>query len=389
MRARSVIPAAIAAITMLNLALPAIAAPRFEQTEVFRAGEAGVHTYRIPSLFATSRGTLLAFAEARHQSTSDTGDIDLVLKRSRDGGKTWSEMQTVWDDGPNVCGNPCPVQDRDTGTIWLLLTWNDGRDKESEIIAQTSRDSRRVFVCRSDDDGVSWSKPTDITEKVKRPNWAWYATGPGAGIQIEHGPHRGRLVIPCDHIIAKSEKFYSHVIYSDDHGQTWILGGATPKDKVNECEVVEIADGRLLLNMRNYEKERPSRQVAQSDDGGQTWTNQRHDDALIEPTCQASIRRLSWPEGDTPGVILFANPASTTQRQRMTVRASFDDGRSWPVSRLVTPGPAAYSSLAALPHAEAGLLYETGEKSPYERIVFARFNLDWLQQSPENSHPSN
>lgn len=385
MRSRCGLPAAAAVI--LAFTLPATAGSRFAQTDVFRAGEAGVHTYRIPSLFATKQGTLLAFAEARRGGQSDTGDIDLVLKRSEDGGKTWSALQTVWDDGPNVCGNPCPVQDRDTGTIWLLLTWNDGRDKEPEIIARTSRDRRLVFVCRSEDDGKTWSKPVEITEAVMRPEWTWYATGPGAGIQMEHGPHRGRLVIPCDHIEGETERYYSHVIYSDDHGRTWTLGGRVPKDGANECEVVETSGGGLLLNMRNHVPKgepRPeglSRQVARSADGGATWTDQQHDRALIEPICQASIRRLSWAEGARPGVILFSNPASTEKRERMTVRASRDDGRTWPVSRVIATGPSAYSSLAALPEGDAGLLYETGEKNAYERIVFARFNLEWLEEA--------
>jgi sialidase-1 len=369
-------------LLILSLAPTARAGPLAESTDVYRSGESGTHTYRIPALLATSRGTLLAFAEARRSGAGDAGDIDLVVKRSNDGGRTWSPARTVWDDGPNTCGNPCPVQDRDTGTLWLLMTWNRGDDREPAIIAGTSRDTRRVFVARSDDDGETWSRPAEITAQAKRPDWTWYATGPGAGIQMARGPHRGRLVVPCDHIEAGSKKYYSHVIFSDDGGRTWALGGTTPGDGVNECEAVETADGGLLLNMRNYDRTTPARQVARSADGGATWTGQRHDDALIEPVCQATIRRLSWPDGGRPGVVLFANPASTTKRERLTVRVSRDDGRTWPVARVVTPGPAAYSCLAVLPDGTAGLLYETGAKSPYERIAFLRFHLDWLEAPP-------
>jgi sialidase-1 len=346
-------------------------------TNVFVSGQGGYHTYRIPALAVTKSGMLLAFAEGRKRGTSDTGDIDLLLRRSRDGGRTWQPAQTVWDDGTNTCGNPCPVVDVGTGTIWLLLTWNRGEDQESRIIAQTSVDTRRVFVTRSADEGSSWSVPIEITAAVKRTNWTWYATGPGAGIQLTRGSHVGRLVVPCDHIEAGTRLYFSHVVYSDDQGRTWQLGGRTPRPSVNECEVVELANGRLLLSMRNYDRSQTSRQIAFSDDAGATWTDQRHESVLIEPICQASVRRHSWPAGDRPGLILFSNPASI-RRERLTVRASSDDGASWPVARLLDARPSAYSCLATLPDGQIALLYEAGDKSPYETLVFARFGLDWL-----------
>ena len=148
-------------------------------------GQGGYHTYRIPSLIVTTKGTVLAFCEGRKQSASDAGDIDLLLRRSRDGGKTWSAPQVVWDDGPNTCGNPCPVIDAKTGTIWLLLTHNLGSDSESKIVDGTSKGTRTVWVTRSDDDGATWARPVEITSTVKRPDWTWYATGPGVGISLE------------------------------------------------------------------------------------------------------------------------------------------------------------------------------------------------------------
>jgi sialidase-1 len=350
------------------------------RTNVFVSGQGGYHTYRIPSLLVTKRGTLLAFAEGRKGSSSDAGDIDLLLKRSTDQGGTWQPTQTVWDDGANTCGNPCPVVDRDSGTIWLLMTWNRGDDPEPKIIAQQSKDTRRVFVTSSTDDGLTWAKPREITTEVKRTNWTWYATGPGAGIQIERGAHKGRLVIPCDHIEAGTRHYYSHVIYSDNHGQAWELGGSTPQHQVNECEMVELTGGRLLLNMRNYDRNQRTRQQAVSEDGGLTWAQQRHVPELIEPICQASIRRFSWPDTGRRSVILFANPAST-KRELLRIRASFDEGHTWPASRLLDPRPTAYSCLAVLPDGTIGILYEAGAKSPYENLVFARFPLEWLTGS--------
>jgi hypothetical protein len=349
---------------------------------LFVSGKDGYHTYRIPSLTVTTRGTVLAFCEGRKSGSGDSGDIDLLVKRSTDLGTTWSGQQVIWDDAGNTCGNPCAVVDQVTGTVWLLTTWNRGDDRESEIIAQTSTDTRRVFVSHSEDDGLTWSRPREITTAVKQDDWTWYATGPGSGIQIQHGPHKGRLVIPCDHIEAGTGHYYSHIIYSDDHGQSWHLGGRTPQHQVNECEVVELSGNRLMLNMRNYDPAKKSRQVAISDDGGMTWKDQRLDAALIEPICQASLTRYRWPGEDGPGVILFSNPASDTRRVNMTVRASFDEGRTWSVNKVLHAGPSAYSSLAVLPNGEIACLYEAGENHPYESIVFARFVLPGDGVSP-------
>lgn len=348
---------------------------------IWVSGQGGYHTYRIPALAVTTEGTVLAFCEGRKHSRSDTGDIDLLVKRSEDGGETWSEQRIVWDDGENTCGNPCPVVDEEDGTIWLLMTWNRGDDDERHIIDRESRDTRRVFLTFSKDDGISWAEPTEITRAVKRPNWTWYATGPGAGIQIKQGEYSGRLVIPCDHIEAETKHYRSHVIYSDDHGRTWRLGGRAPRQGVNECEVVELVGGRLMLNMRNYDRSQPTRQIAFSDDGGMSWQDQRHHPQLIEPICQASIRRYSWPEEGGRSVILFSNPASQSERRNMTVRVSYDEGESWPIAKTLHPGPSAYSCLAVLPDGKIACLYEAGEEHPYESILLARFTLDWLEVS--------
>ena len=271
--------------------------------------------------------------------------------------------------------------DQSTGTIWLLLTWNDGKTPESRIQPGFGRDSRRVYVSHSSDDGQTFSQPEEITQAVKDEHWGWYATGPGAGIQIQHGPHRGRLVIPCDHkqITDRGKLTFSHAIYSDDHGKSWQLGGTAPEAGVNECEVVELAEGRLLLNMRNYDRDVRARQVVFSDDGGQSWHDQRHDRALIAPTCQASVRRISWPADDRPGVILFSNPASTKSRVQLTIRASYDDAQTWADSRELYSGSSAYSCLCVLPDGQVACVYE---RDNYQKIVLARFGLDWVKQKP-------
>ena len=352
-----------------------------EQMRLFVSGQRGYHTYRIPALAVTSAGAVLAFCEGRKHGASDHGDIAVLLKRSTDGGETWSEQRVIWDDVGNTCGNPCPVVDRETGTIWLLMTWNRGDDRESQIIERTSVDTRRVYVSCSRDEGIVWTTPQEITLDVKPPGWTWYATGPGAGIQIERGPYRGRLVIPCDHIEAETRHYYSHVIYSDDHGSTWVLGGRTPRHQVNECEVVELVGERLMLNMRNYDRSQRTRKVSISADGGAIWGDVYADRALIEPICQASIRRYSWPGASSRDVLLFSNPAHEEERVNMTVRLSYDGGSTWPSGKSLHGRPSAYSCLAVLPDGDVACMYEAGQQRPYESLVFARFSLDWLEDS--------
>jgi sialidase-1 len=344
--------------------------------QLYMAGDGGYNCFRIPAIITSAKGTLLAFAEARRSGCGDAGDIDLVVKRSIDGGKTWGAMNIVWDDGENTCGNPAPVLDRKTGNIILLSTWNLGTDHESQIINGTSKDSRRVFVLSSNDDGLNWSKAREITTDVKKPDWTWYATGPCNGIQIRSKKYRDRLVIPCDHIEAGTKKYYSHTIHSDDGGQTWKLGGTTPQDQVNECTVAELPGGNLLLNMRNYTNVRV-RQNSTSKDGGETWSALNQDTTLIEPVCQASM--IWYDHKSRKQFLAFSNPASQTSRTNMTVRFSDDQGKTWAKKFVLHEGPAAYSNLVVLPNGNLACLYEAGKLSAYEGIVFKELSFGKFQ----------
>ena len=341
---------------------------------IFKSGSEGYNTFRIPSIITTDSGVVLAFAEGRKNSSSDSGDIDLVLKRSIDGGKTWGDLIIIRDDSTNVCGNPSPVIDRKTGKIFLLSTWNRGDDTESEIINMTSVDTRRVYVMNSIDEGLSWSKPIEITDKVKKPNWTWYATGPVHGIQIREGSKKGRMIIPCDHIEANTKKYYSHIIYSDDGGSSWNIGGTTPQDQVNECSVAEIGKGKLILNMRNYDRTQMNRKISISNDYGESWGDIYDDKALVEPICQASILRYSF-KGYGRNDLLFINPADKNKRLNMTLRLSNDLGRTWKGEFLLHEGPSAYSDITKLRNGNVGCLFEAGKNSPYEGIVYREVDV--------------
>ena len=359
----------------LAVAHPQAAPASVEKINVFVSGREGYHTYRIPAIIRAQNHDLLAFAEGRKSGGGDAGDIDLLLKRSSDGGRTWSAQKILWDDAANTCGNPCPVLDASTGTLWLLATHNPGAVHEKEILDRTGQGTRTVWLLKSTDHGSTWSSPVEITAMTKKSDWTWYATGPGIGIQIQNGPHAGRLVIPCDYndndpIEPKKSRRGSHVIFSDDHGQTWQIGG-TISPGFNECQVAELFDGRgtLLINMRSY-LGRATRAQSRSVDGGLSWSAASDAPPLIEPVCQASLLRH-----DDAHLLLFSNPAHTKQRVNLTLRTSSDNAQTWNDLAVLHAGPAAYSSLVALDAATLGCLYENGEKKPYERITFARLPL--------------
>lgn len=353
------------------------------RANLFSKGDYGYNTFRIPALVVSKKGTILAFAEARKNSRSDTGDIDLVMKRSTDGGKTWSEMIMVWDDAENVCGNPCPVVDEKTGRIIVLSTWNLGKDHEKDIHKKTSQDTRRVYMLHSDDDGLTWSEAREITDMAKNPVWGWYATGPCHAIQLKSGPYKGRLVAPCDHsnvpgdytgpVSENKTTSFSHIIYSDDIGQTWKIGGISAAGG-NECTIVERTDGSLMLNMRGPRGERENgkcRMVAISRDGGQTLESTYWDQSLQEPVCQASILNYT-PKGKLTPTILFSNPNHPDKRMNMTIKISHDNGQTWADQYQVFGKFTAYSDIVVLNKGDIGIFYESGEETSYDRITFER-----------------
>lgn len=347
----------------------AIAAP-LVQTVVFAKGDAGYDTFRIPAIITAANGSLLAFAEGRKNSASDTGDIDMVLRRSTDGGATWGPIQVIGNNGADVFGNPAPVLDTRTGRLMLLSTHNPADDASV----------RTVWSQQSDDNGATWTTAKEITSSVRATNATWFATGPGHAIQLTRGPHAGRLLVASDENTSSSSGALS--IYSDDGGATWqrgtkvLSGGST---NLNESTEVELVDGRVQINARNSAGSTRSRTVAYSSDSGLTFGAKSQATALIDPIVQASILRFSAVDkGDAKNRILFSNPADASQRINMTVRSSFDETATWNAGKLIYRGPSAYSDLVAFGNKRAGVLFENGATSPYEKITFSAWSDGWL-----------
>ena len=346
--------------------------PLFEQTDVFVAGEDGVTEYRIPVLVTANSGALLAICDARVDRPGDApNNIDLVMKRSLDGGRTWGSLKRLANPGKGAAADSCAVVDRHTGTVWVFFGYYPegigSRNAQRGLYGPTVM----IWSVKSDDEGETWSKPIDVTAMVKKPEWRAGSPGPGAGIQTRSG----RLIIPRYYL--KGLDYHgSHVMYSDDHGKTWKIGDEVQAEgKTDETQVAELADGSLLLNMRgstgNYRK------VARSIDGGISWSEVSKDAFLIEPRCQASLLRFTDRLTYVKDRLLFSNPASR-QRENMTVRLSYDEGKSWPIAKQLHAGPSAYSCLTVLSDMTVGCLYERGQQSPYEKITLARFSLEWL-----------
>jgi len=371
--------AGLLAAAALPSAALASAAPVCEQTDLFVAGTDGVHEYRIPGLLCSPRGTLIAFCDARMKKAGDPpNDIDLVMKRSTDGGRTWSPLRTLVDLGAGAVADSCGLVDRRTGTLWIFSVYAPGDIGSHNAEPGLAGRTFQFKGIRSDDDGLTWSAPIDITPMVKRADWAAGSTGVGNGIQLRSG----RLLLPRYNADYREPRTTpataaSFVAYSDDHGKTWHIGDfvAVPSPGTNECQVAELADGTVLINLRamagNY------RWSARSRDGGRTWSEVRQETDLVEPRCQGSLAALTDTATADRNRLLFANPASV-KRNHFTVKLSYDEGRTWPEARELHAGPAAYSSLAVLPDGTIGCLYERGAKGPYEGIAFARLNVAWL-----------
>lgn len=318
---------------------------------LYDQGDAGYNTFKIPTMITAPNGTILSFAEARVDSKEDWAKTDVVLRKSYDLGDTWTPLKVLIADGNLTIGNACPVVDKSTGFIWLIFC----------------KQNDRVFKMHSEDNGESWTTPVEITKDVKLDNWKWYATGPSHGIQLEDGT----LVIPADHI--ENRKMNAQIIFSKDNGSTWQLGGSIPGGE--EASLVQLDDGDLYINIRPV---KPGfRVTAVSSDEGLTWQNVSLDKTLPDPACQGNIIKIEKPGGS---VYLFTNVADSLHREKMTVRLSSDECKTWSKSKVLYEGMASYSALSLIDEKNdtIGCIFESGANYYAEQIVFVRFSLDYI-----------
>lgn len=389
------------------------AAPVLEKIDLFEAGKDGYALYRIPGLVVTTKGSVLAYCEARKSDRGDWGTIDILLRRSTDGGKTWQPRQHVAHFGSRVPKNPVALKQKlasaDEQTVNNPVALVDQQTGAIHFLYCV--EYARCFYQRSDDDGQTFSKPVDITAAFERfrPEYDWkvLATGPGHGIQLRNG----RLVVAV--WLSTGTGGHAHrpsvttTIISDDHGQTWQRGEvAVPNTATwvypNETCLVELADGQVMLNVRSESKAH-RRLVVTSRDGATRWSQPRFDEALLEPICMASLARFSPRSAASRNRLLFANPHNleradgkgkegvSRDRRNLAIKLSYDEGQTWPVNKTLEAGYGAYSDLAVLPDGTALCLYERGTdagktKRPtnYTHLTLARFNLEWLTDGKDS-----
>lgn len=385
------------------------AAPLMNRTVLFEAGKEGYFTYRIASMVATKEGSLLALAAARRGTGGDWDPINIVMRRSADAGKTWEPLRRVVAQGDSPCDNAMPITDYITGEVHLLY----------------QIDYARCYYIKSADDGRTWTEPVEITATLDafKPVYPWLvlAPGPGHGIQMTNG----RLVVPFwlsdsgGKIAASGRRSHRPSIvvsvYSDDHGRTWRAGEiAVPDNDVtvipNETSVIQLADGRVMFNSRN-ESLNYRRLITTSADGATGWSKPYFHDAFFEPICFGSMVRHSQQPAQSRNRILFCNPdsrhdpwvaakASTPRsarnrhRTNLTLRMSYDEGHTWPVSKVIDEGIAGYSDLAVTPDGMIHVLYEGGTIPGWDGSHFKNqamsvvsLNLEWLTDGADRLVP--
>jgi sialidase-1 len=376
-----------------------------EKLDLFEANVGGYALYRIPGIIVTERGSVLAYCEARRTGQSDWDAIDILLRRSTDGGKTWDQPRKIADIPGRPRRNPViancePARAED-------ITYNNPvaiASRDATIHFLFCLEYMRCFHLRSEDDGVTWSQPVEITSAFKkfRPEYDWkvLATGPAHGIQSRSG----RLIVPI-WLSTGTGGGNAHrpsvtaTIFSDDGGRTWARGDiAVPHTtewiNPNESVVVELADGGVMLNVRSESKAN-RRLTTKSRDGATGWSKPRFEASLLEPICMASIVRLSTMADSNRNRILFANPdnlsradgkeetGQSRERRNLSIKLSYDEGETWPVNKVLEPGPSAYSDLAVMKDGTILCFYErrrTGGRTAANaaRLTLARCNVEWL-----------
>jgi sialidase-1 len=365
---------------------------QIKEVPVFISGEDGYKSFRIPAIICLPDETLLAFCEGRVDGPGDFGNNDIVMKRSLDKGATWSGLQVVAEFGDLQLCNPAPVLDMTDPSYpkgRIFLFYNTGNNNEAETLKGNG--IKQCLYKTSVDGGVTWSEPVDITVQVHRPNqpsvdpkynfsedWRYYANTPGHAMQFQSGIYKGRIFVAANHSAGNPQKdashYQAHGYYSDDHGKTFKTGNSVNLPGSNESMVAELSNNRLIMNSRNQKGDVRTRIVSYSSDGGATWDTTYFDHNLIDPVCQGSILSVGIRKGKN--ILAFCNPADTKNRNNLTLRISYDEGKTWikniPVHKSQSEPKqnfaySAYSDLVKLDDNHIGILYE---KDNYSTITY-------------------
>jgi sialidase-1 len=345
---------------------------------VFVNGQEGYACFRIPSIVRASDGSLLAFAEGRRDNCGDHGGvIRIVLKRSTDNGQTWNALMVVGENGDAVAASPSPVVDEQSGAV--ILIFNKTAFNEFDVAA--GKGVRQFFITRSLDHGLTWSAPQEITSQVMQLDQDWRQAVPAVGHAIQL--RSGRLFFTAHTSVGGNsvDRSQNYVFWSDDHGVTWTIGGINPVLGYNESMAVELEDGSVMVNARAYEDGVPTGLRAVmvypfDAQGNISMTPGYLDPQLVTPTVASSIIRYGWAK-DGKGILLFSGPNHPRLRINMTVRLSRDDGKTWSATKIIDPGPAAYSDMVVQNDGLIGLLYERGNEGG---IYYTSFSLGWLEK---------
>ena len=359
------------------------------------AGQDGVDTYRIPGLVTTNSGTLIAVYDNRYNNSKDLQeDIDIGMSRSSDGGETWEPMKVIIDMGEygglpeqlNGAGDPCVLYDRVNGTLWVAALWMSGSAPDKMLWwasqpGMTPQETGQFILVKSTDDGITWSEPVNITGQIKNPSWQLLLQGPGRGITMSDGtlvfPAQFKADIGVKALDGGQYTCHSTIVYSRDGGETWSIGTGA-KSNTTESQVAELSDGSLMLNMRDDrnrtdKSETNGRAVAITADLGETWTVHSSSNSLLpEPNCMASLIAAEViVDGQMRRVLFFSNPDNKSERTNMTVKASLDDGATWPEEyqmELFAPAGYGYSCLTMVDDSHVGILYEGVKELYFQKI---------------------
>jgi len=359
------------------------------EIQLFKNGEGEYACYRIPAMIKTQEGTLMAFAEGRKTGCSDFGNVDILLRMSYDDGLHWTEMEVVAEFGELQVGNPAPVEDLfdprfPEGRVFLFYNTGDVSEHDMRL----GKGVREVHFITSADQGKNWSEPTHITNQVHfnstttqaEKDWRTNATTPGHAIQFTMAPYTGRIYVPANHSQGEPQEgfneYRAYGFYTDNHGKDFQTSPDLNTPSSNEAIGVELADGSLMLNVREQNGARKERLIAISTSGGKQWDTEYFDSELISPVCQSSVLLF---KGKQDTILLYSGPNSKTNREKMTVKGSFDSGKKWDLEKEIYSGTSAYSDLVQIDQNTVGIFYERDNNG----ICFSRFPISELQSALE------